>query len=192
MVAIDTHYLNVLEIMNRKVILVGPSKSLLTNKLGNIIDTYNVVCRMNTGGRPELLTGKYKEIIGSKKDIWLCKHIGLFSMYKKGGYKETVGFPEKGYLNEKYFKVLNKFNSFNKKLTCGMLSILYLIDRYNKIDICGMDGFKGGHWYGDKFFENQEKSDEIAAKGIGAHNILKEKEYINYLIKQKKIKVIDE
>ena len=178
--------------MNKKVILVGPSKSLLKNKLGEIIDNYDVVCRMNSNGRPELLNGEYKEIIGSKKDIWLCKHIGLFNMYKNNGYKEIVGFPEKGYLNEEYSKTLNKFNGFNHRLTCGMLSILYLIDRYNKINICGMDGFKGGHWYGDKFFKNQDESDELAAKGLGAHNILKEKEYINYLVEQNKIKIIDE
>ena len=175
-----------------KVILVGPSKSLLNSKLGHIIDTYNVVCRMNTSGRPELLTEKYKEIIGSKKDIWLCKHIGLFNIYRDNNYKETIGFPEKGHLNKKYFKTLNKFNGFNKKLTCGILSILYLIDRYNKIDICGMDGFKGGHWYGNKFITTQNKSDEIAAKGFGSHDILKEKEYIDYLIKKEKIKIIDE
>jgi hypothetical protein len=175
-----------------KTILVGPSKSLLTSKLGKIIDSYDVVCRMNSGGRPELLNDEYKEIIGSKKDIWLCKHIGLFNIYKNNGYKETVGFPQNGNLNKKYFNILNVFNSFKHRLTCGMLSIMYLIERYGKIDICGMDGFKGGHWYGNKFINNQDESDRLAAKGKGAHNILKEREYINYLVKQNKIKIIDE
>jgi len=69
-----------------KVILVGVSKSLLDNKLGSIIDTYDVVCRMNNGGRPDLLNGEYKDIIGSKKNIWLCKHIGLLSMFKNNNY----------------------------------------------------------------------------------------------------------
>ena len=69
---------------------------------------------------------------------------------------------------------------------------MYLIDKYNKIDICGMDSFEGGHWYGNKFIKNQDESDKLAAKGLGAHNVLKEREYINYLIKQEKIRVINE
>ena len=73
-----------------------------------------------------------------------------------------------------------------------MLSIMYLIDKYNTIDICGFDGFKGGHWYGNKFNRNQDYSDKIAVKGYGAHDIFKEQEYINYLIKNGKINKIDE
>ena len=177
--------------MNKKVILVGPSKSLLISKLGKIIDSYDIVCRMNSGGKPEILNGDYKEIIGSKKDIWLCKHIGLLNMYVSD-YKETVAFHQDGELNKEYFKILNEFNGFNNKLTCGMLSIFYLLEKYNEVHICGMDGFKGGHWYDNKFIENQDKSDELAAKGYGMHNVIKEQEYIDFLIQEGKIIKIDE
>ena len=44
----------------------------------------------------------------------------------------------------------------------------------------------------NKFIKNQDESDKLAAKGFGSHNILKEKEYINYLVEQDKIKIIDE
>jgi len=172
-----------------EVVLVGASKSLLKSKLGNIIDTYDVVCRMNSGGRPELLSGEYKEVVGSKKDLWLCKHTGLLLMYKDNNYKETVGFPD---LNKKYFNILNEFNDFNSKLTCGITSIMYLLEKYNKIDICGFDGFEGGHWYGNKYLKNQDTSDTLAAKGEGAHDIIKEQEYINHLIQSGKIKRIDD
>jgi len=175
-----------------KVILVGVSKTLLKNKLGKVIDNYDIVCRMNSSGRPELLNGEYKDIIGSKKDIWLCKHIGLLNMYKKNDYKEVVPFPQDGELNEKYFNTLNKFNNFNQRLTCGILSIMYLLDKYSSIDICGFDGFKGGHWYGNKYLKNQDYSDNLAMKGHGAHDIFKEQEYINHLIQNGKIKKIDE
>jgi hypothetical protein len=178
--------------MNKKVILVGTSKSLLKNKLGEIIDNYDVVCRMNNGGRPDVLTNDYKNIIGSKRNIWLCKHIGLLNMFKDNGYDEVVGFPEADEFNEKCMSILNEFNEFKFQPTCGILSIIYLLEKYNKIHICGMDGFKGGHWYGNKFIATQEKSDEIAAKGFGRHNVLKEMEYINHLVKQNKIKIIDE
>ena len=44
---------NPLEYMD-KVLLVGPSKSLLNNKLGKVIDTFDVECRMNAGGSPDI------------------------------------------------------------------------------------------------------------------------------------------
>ena len=175
-----------------KVILVGPSKSLLKNKLGKTIDSYDIVCRMNSSGRPDIINNENKKIIGSKKNIWLCKHIGLLNMFKNNGYDKVVSFPENSEFNKKCINILNKFNSFNVQPTCGILSIIYLIDLYNKIDICGMDAFQGGHWYGNMFIKQQDKSDKIAALGHGRHNILKEKEYINYLVNENKIKIIDE
>ena len=96
--------------MNKKVILVGPSKSLLKNKLGEIIDSYDIVCRMNNGGRPGILTDDYKNIIGSKRNIWLCKHTGLLNMFKDNGYDEVVSFPEVDEFNEKCKSILNDWS----------------------------------------------------------------------------------
>ena len=176
-----------------KVILIGASKSLLNNKLGKVIDTYDVVCRMNNNGRPGLLNGEYKDMLGTKRNIWMCKHIGLLNMFQNNhGYDKVVGFPEKSDFVKKVTLKLKEFNEFNKKPSCGILSIMYLLQKYNKIHICGMDGFKGGHWYGDKFIKQQDESDKYAASGLGAHDIIKEQEYINHLIRNSKIKKIDE
>ena len=174
-----------------KVILVGPSKSLLKEKLGKTIDSYDIVCRMNAGGRPDILNGEYKDILGTKRNIWMCKHIGLLSMFQNNhGYDKVISFPEKNDFNEKVTLKLKEFNGFNKKPSCGILSIIYLLEKYDKIHICGMDGFKGGHWYGNKFIEGQDKSDEMAGKGFGMHNVLKELEYIDHLIVIGKIEKI--
>jgi|21_taG_2_1085346.scaffolds.fasta_scaffold77609_2 hypothetical protein len=194
-----------------KVILVGASKTLLKNKLGKTIDSFDIVCRMNTGGKPECLTGEYKDIIGSKTNIWLCKHIAwLVLHYNHHTYDELVGFGEykgsgpkwpphikdvvtKGnHIIEKCKKTLNEFNGYSARPTCGILSIFYLLEKFDKISICGFDGFKGGHWYGNRFIANQNDSDKIAAQGFGAHNAIKESEYIEYLIKNNKINRIDE
>ena len=197
--------------MNKKVILVGASKSLLNSKLGKVIDTYDIVCRMNGGGRLNQFNDKYKEIIGSKKDIWLCKHLACFSMFPNHGYSKLVGFAQlplkiikvlpditknasaKGAKTlDKCIKVLKEFNNNVGRPSCGILSIFYLLDKYDKIHICGMDGFKGGHWYSNKFIKNQNESDKLAALGMGAHDAIKEQEYINYLIQNGKIEKIDE
>lgn len=194
-----------------KVILIGASKSLLESKLGNIIDTYDVVCRMNSSGRPDIVNVNNQSIIGIKKNIWLCKHIANFNLFNNHGYDDIVGFAQISSASVKMhsntaqtasakgsaiiiecINVLKKFNDYNSRPSCGILSIFYLLNEYGKIHICGMDGFKGGHWYGNKFIKQQNKSDEIAAKGLGAHNAIKEQEYINHLIQNGKIKIIDE
>ncbi len=200
-----------------KVILVGPSKSLLKNKLGEKIDSFDIVCRMNWHGTPNLINEKNKYIIGTKKNIWFCKHHGLFNMFPNPGYDKLVGFAQGNVMHPMTPEVISKFSSvvqlaskkgekalndciktlkeFNNNTSrpsCGILSIFYLLDKYDEISICGMDGFKGGHWYGNKFLQKQEESDKLAAQGFGAHNAIKEIEYIEYLIKNNKINRIDE
>ena len=192
---------------DKKVILVGPSKSLLKDKLGSKIDSFDVVCRMNSAGRPDVVTEENKHIIGIKKNIWLCKHIAWLSMFGKNDYDEIVGFGQLGdsVINtlpditkkacakgkptlDKCIKTLKEFNNNDSRPSCGILSIFYLLNRFNKVHICGMDGFKDGHFYGNKFLQNQNESDALAAKGIGAHNVIKEVEYIEHLISKNKIK----
>ena len=58
--------------MNKKALILAPSKSLINRKLGKIIDTYDVVCRINGNGNHEILNKKNKDIIGTKKNIWFC------------------------------------------------------------------------------------------------------------------------
>ena len=200
-----------------KVILIGPSKSLLKDKLGKKIDSFDVVCRMNLGGAPVIVNEENKSFIGTKKNVWLCKHLACFNMFPDPGYDKLVGFAQGSAMYpmtpetiskfshvvqqaskkgaetlDSCIQILKSFNNFNSRPSCGILSIFYLLERYNKIYICGMDGFKGGHWYGNKFMNGQDESDKLAVKGIGAHNIFKEREYIDYLVKQNKIKIIDE
>ena len=173
-----------------KVILIGGSKSLIKDKLGKTIDSFDIVCRLNTGGRPECLTGEYKDIIGSKTTIWLGKHLGLFNAYKNNTYKTVIPFPSESKLIKDCKETLYNFNKFNARPTSGILAIFHLLKEYKYITICGFDGFKGGHFYGNRFIKNQDESDKMAAKGIGAHDIYKETEYINYLIKTNKIKIL--
>tara|TARA_R100001443_G_C3282983_1_gene160869 strand:+ start:131 stop:667 length:537 start_codon:yes stop_codon:yes gene_type:complete len=175
---------------DKKVILVGPSKTLLKDKLGKKIDSFDIVCRMNSSGRPDVVTEENKHIIGTKKDIWLCKHIGLLNLFPVNGYNKIVKLSNDNNKVNEYVEKLKKFNNFNSRPSCGILSIFYLLEKFKNIYICGMDGFKGGHFYGNKFISNQEESDVMASNGIGAHDILKELDYIEYLINKNKIKIL--
>ena len=51
---------------NKKVILIGPSESLLKNKNKDFIESFDIVVRVNRGIEP---TEKYSEFIGSRTDI---------------------------------------------------------------------------------------------------------------------------
>ena len=55
-----------------KILIMGSSGELKKRKLGKIIDTYDIVCRINGNGNHEILNNKNKDIIGTKKDIWFC------------------------------------------------------------------------------------------------------------------------
>jgi len=186
------------------IIIVGSSGELNKRKLGKEIDQFDIVCRINSGGRPECLTGEYKDIIGEKTTIWSCSHIGLFNLFGTNMYDKAITFNEE-YYNDNKKKLTNlefctnqvldncketllKFNNNVGVPTSGMITIFYALSNYKDITICGFDGFKGGHWYGNKFIKSQDKSDVIASQGLGRHNALKEYEYIKHLIQTNKIK----
>ena len=182
--------------MNKKALILAPSKSLINRKLGKIIDTYDIVCRINSSGLSRILT-KYKEIVGTKKDIWFLGHIGIIHQ-DKNSYKNIIT-TNKDYYNKlkKEIKqlilcdenIINLANSKTTKVpTSGFLALFYMMSKYKDITICGFDGFKGGHFYGNEILNRQYYSDEISSKGYGRHNALNETKYINQLLKDNKIK----
>ena len=52
-----------------KVIIVGNSPNVLKNEYGSIIDSYDIVIRIN-----KCVTKKYEKYVGSKIDIWATTH----------------------------------------------------------------------------------------------------------------------
>ena len=209
------------------ILIVGASKELTTRKLGKLIDTYDVVIRINNGGNHELLNRKNRKILGTKTDIWVTIEPSglnrnsptLINRYNKvliGEPKQYNNFKQKypnltlisPEINQTCKKTLYEFNGFEPKFepTTGIKLLFYLIPHsfhqrhtvgyksqtipnqliclgsiYNDITLVGFDGFKSGHWYGNKFIKNQDESDEYARKGLGRHNLKLEFEYINYL-----------
>ena len=176
---------------------------MISRRFGAQIDSYDVVCRMNEGGLECLLDGN-KDIVGSKTGIWFCTNTNLLLNCNTDMYTETVAFPIKSkiYRNTNEFfneckKTLNQFNNFNRRPSCGILSIFYLSRIYEDITICGFDGFKGGHWFGNMFDDRQDILDKQYYSGesfgipkLTRHQGEKEMEYISSLVKEKKIKML--
>ena len=193
-----------------RVIIVGPSGRLKEQKIGDKIDEFDIVCRINWGGRPESMVDENKEIIGTKKSIWFCGHTGLVNMFPLPFYKnydEVVihnpdiykdsksRIPNLTLCDQEIIDVctwaMSEFNGFSRVPTTGMLTIFYMLNKgYSDITICGFDGHKGGHFYGNKFMASQEKSNAIAVKGHGRHDVVKEHEYFKHLVAINQIKTI--
>ena len=191
------------------VLLVGASNELKERKLGKIIDTFDIVARINNGGNSKCMSGKYTDIVGTKLDIWFSFHTGCFIGNKQFSqkYKEVFLKPEayskykhSEYNNLKSFpnsvldftkNTLKSFNGFNSVVTSGMNALFYLIKKYENVSVCGFDGFKTGHWYGNMFIHNQDESDKkVSESSSGRHDVLREFEYFNYLKTSNVIKVI--
>jgi len=192
-----------------KVLLVGASNELKERKMGRLIDTFDIVARINNSGNSKCMSGEYKDIIGTRTDIWFCFHTGSFVTSKQlcHKYKEIFLRPEAydkykngGHTNIKPFpsdilnftkNALNSFSKFDFTPTSGMNVLFYLIHKYENISVCGFDGFKSGHWYENMFIKDQNESDERVSNGYGGrHNGLLENEYFNYLKNTNIIKVI--
>tara|TARA_Y200000002_G_scaffold271729_1_gene226234 strand:- start:14189 stop:14911 length:723 start_codon:yes stop_codon:yes gene_type:complete len=125
---------------DKKVILVGPSESLLKNKNKEFIESFDVIVRVNRGIEP---TDKYEEYIGERTDILyncMLEHpdnggiidADYFSCKK---VKFVVYHPEVDF----YGKALNKDPSHLKPTTIQKLknNNIYLnkinFEFYNKI-----------------------------------------------------------
>ena len=120
----------ILEYNNKKVLILAPSKTLLQRKLGKIIDIYDIVCRINSSGLPKLIT-KYKETIGTKKDIWFLGHIGLIHK-NKHTYKNIV-IANEDYYNEWFFTMLNYILSEQLNIDWLTKSTIIQLRKYSNV-----------------------------------------------------------
>ena len=76
-----------------KVIVIGNSPNTLKNKYGSLIDSYDVVIRIN-----KCTTKGFEENIGSKTDIWATTHLH----YHKDPLNHKKIFVPEDYKNIKY------------------------------------------------------------------------------------------
>jgi len=131
---------------DNNLILVGNGTSLLNNKNGTIIDSYNIVVRYNSFK----IIG-YEPYVGEKTDIWTtCNsyHANNTDNFKKilihpSGYKTVLDS----------IKDKNKCEIINKNLiesipvgwpSSGLITIYYFLflKKYSNLTITGFDWWK--------------------------------------------------
>lgn len=191
-----------------RILIIANGESILSNDYGQFIDNYPLVARINN-----YQTKGFENQIGSKTDIWFN---GANSKLKLQSAKYSdiivlmpsqVILKKEADLNghvskrlklnkEEYTTVsLSNIQTFENqvgynRLTTGLYSILWAIKNYNEVIIHGFDFFQESkaHYYDNSLSKLLIKNN-IIKKGQKHNNIL-EKQFVNNLINENKIKTL--
>ena len=197
--------------MNKQdsILIIANGESILNNDYGEFIDKHPLVARINN----YQIKGFEKQI-GSKTDIWFN---GANSKLKLQSAKYSdiivlmpsqVILKKEADLNghvskrlkldkEQYTTVsLSNIQTFENqvgynRLTTGLYSILWALKNYNEVIIHGFDFFQESkaHYYDNSLSKLLIKNN-IIKKGQKHNNIL-EKQFVNNLISENKIKTLE-
>ena len=158
-----------------RVIIVGNGPSALTQKLGSVIDDFDVVVRFNN-----YKTAGFEKWIGSKTTIWAASD-NMLPGKDMDGIDEALFVPMPRLVREDHRNVQRFRKAYQKKLveitpdeqkkvydwydldmydsdswpTTGAIVVRYLIERYGRVVVYGFDFFVNGakgdiHYWGDK------------------------------------------
>ena len=191
------------------ILIIANGESILNNDYGEFIDKHPLVARINN----YQIKGFEKQI-GSKTDIWFN---GANSKLKLQSAKYSdiivlmpsqVILKKEADLNghvskrlklnkEEYTTVsLSNIQTFENqvgynRLTTGLYSILWALKNYNEVIIHGFDFFQESkaHYYDNSLSKLLIKNN-IIKKGQKHNNIL-EKQFVNNLISENKIKTLE-
>lgn len=197
--------------MNKQdsILIIANGESILNNDYGEFIDKHPLVARINN-----YQTKGFEKQIGSKTDIWFN---GANSKLKLQSAKYSdiivlmpsqVILKKEADLNghvskrlkldkEQYTTVsLSNIQTFENqvgynRLTTGLYSILWALKNYNEVIIHGFDFFQESkaHYYDNSLSKLLIKNN-IIKKGQKHNNIL-EKQFVNNLISENKIKTLE-
>ena len=85
--------------------------------------------------------------------------------------------------------IRTEISSLSKNIpTTGLKAIHFLLKEYKKLYLCGFDGFKSSHFYGDEEHNNIVK---VGYENDDGHSGKREIEYIKKLKKQNKIEFVN-
>ena len=189
-----------------KILVIGNGESVLNKKLGSKIDDFDCIARINN-----YKINKYKEYIGSKTSIWFNgANQGLYKREDKPG-KVIVFIPSiiqekkddcnqivKSRLGTKDFHLVksDKIKSYERecdhnRLTTGTYAILWSIENFRQVYIYGFDFFinSKSHYFDNKIISTLKNKGVIPK--AKKHDMYKEKAYIDNLLLNGKLKILN-
>ncbi len=193
----------------RKILIIANGQSALQGKYGNEIDEFSVIGRINN-----YEINGYSEYVGSKTNIWFNGANQGLKKRKNKPQKIVTLIPSHvqkkitnlnklvnrrvGIVDEECIIVnINKVNEYEMKLntkrvTTGTMSILWSLENFEDVYIYGFDFFIK---YKSHYFDNKLKS-FLKDKGVipkaKKHDMVIEKQFVENLIDNKKIKLLNE
>jgi len=195
-------------VTNKRVALVGPAPSLIGLGDGNLIDSYDVVVRVNQkfklstknekdyGSRNDILIGSFnseniKECDKNYEYIKSFQHI--IGVMPSSNYQPKINFFEKlirdgvnsTRLNDRY--IYKVFKDVGTVPNSGLMGIIFLMN-YNikELYVAGLTFYNMGK-FGDIYYDDYKDSVESSGQNIDkdshAHKIHKQKPQIEYFKK---------
>ena len=170
------------------IILVGNGPSLLDNKNGSKIDSFDTVLRFNLYN-----TDKHSEYTGVKTNIWFTvSNVRITKrkvdeVYFHGWYKDKETHPYYLKLQE-YFdntKVISDdlltemrrhFDTNYGMFSTGMIAIYVMLKQYEQITLTGFDWWNKEYKLHHYFDSNEPQFKEVKGNG---HQPSLEKQFIN-------------
>lgn len=194
-----------------KVLLIGNGPSAIEKDMGKRIDSneFDLVCRINRGHKQDNgnLNKGFEKQVGTRCDVWFCSDLRLklakertkeynqifvyFPSFKfNKNVQESINknFPNISILDPFYEQNINKLFNFSPRWpSTGIVAMQYLQSTGEDVYIYGFDTYDfkyDNHHY----FEN--KPNKYKNLNHNDHSPTLEKEYINYMIKNNKIKIL--
>ena len=190
------------------IIIIGGGQSILNHKLGEFIDSFPTIGRINN-----YKTYGFEEFIGSRTNIWFNGANQGLKKNKVIPHRVVVLIPPKilaekgGKIHDRIIRRLNtekyelvpkkymdKFESEvnTQRLTTGTNSILWAIENFDRVFIHGFDFFIDSKTHYNDGKIKKWLIENGLIKKAQKHNTTKEKQYIEKLIFQGKIiKLVD-
>ena len=194
-----------------KTILIGNGPSALEQKMGKRIDSneFDIVIRFNRGHKQDNgeINKGYEEYVGTRCDYWVVSDLrinlainryqeysGIFICTPKFKWNGNIAKEiESKYENIKfippiYEEHINNIINFSPKWpSTGILGIEFAVNHFDEVYIYGFDTYDIKY---DNLHYFEEKPNKYKTQNTKDHSPNLEKEYINYMINNNKIKTL--
>lgn len=195
---------------NNSILIIANGPSAISKKYGKLIDEFHTIGRINN-----YVTGKFKDFIGIKTDIWFNGANQGLKKRKSFPSKTIVFIPAEiqyakeqrvlnrtpnrlGMQKSQYTlvakEIMKEFEDYSniKRPTTGLSSILWSLRNYQKVIIHGFDFFINTkeHYYDssiNRFFINSGIINRAKK-----HNNIAEKKFVQKMIEEKCVITLEE